>query len=78
MPTIRDVAKLAGVSIATVSNVINNTKEVLPETRLRVEHAVEVLGFLPDSAARSLALRRGHRDSSQGSDEPGDYPKGTR
>ena len=77
MPTIRDVAKLAGVSTATVSNVINNTKEVRPETRLRVEQAVEVLGFLPNSAARSLARRRGHRDSSQGSDEPVDCLKET-
>jgi LacI family transcriptional regulator len=77
MPTIRDVAKLAGVSTATVSNVINDTKEVRPETRLRVERAIEVLGFLPNPAARSLALRRGHKDSSRGSDEPGDHLRET-
>ena len=69
-PTIRDVARLAGVSTATVSNVINNTKEVRPETRLRVEHAIGQLGFFPDPAARSLALRRGVRNSSKESDDP--------
>jgi DNA-binding LacI/PurR family transcriptional regulator len=77
MPTIRDVARLAGVSVATVSNVINNTKEVRAETRLRVQQAVLTLGFLPNAAARSLALRRGQRDAPQVRDELGDCPEET-
>lgn len=52
---IRDVAAAAGVSIATVSRVLNGTAYVLPETRRRVETAVEALRFVPQSAARALA-----------------------
>lgn len=50
--TIFDVAAMAGVSIATISNVINGTRSVRPETRQRVLAAIENLGFVPDSSAR--------------------------
>lgn len=40
----KDVARLAGVSSQTVSRVANNSSEVKPETRLRVERAMEELG----------------------------------
>jgi LacI family transcriptional regulator len=43
--TIYDVARLAGVSIATVSRVLRRSAPVQDETRLRVEHAVDELGF---------------------------------
>jgi len=56
--TIKDVAKLAGVSIATVSYVINNTKPVSPETRRRVLEAIAKLDYHPNVIARSLQGRR--------------------
>ncbi len=57
-PTIRDVAREAGVSHQTVSRVINESAEVLPETRARVEAAIQVLGFQPNAIARSMAKGR--------------------
>ncbi len=56
--TMKDVAERAGVSIATVSFVINNTKRVTPETRLRIETAMADLGFRRNVVARALASRR--------------------
>jgi LacI family transcriptional regulator len=55
MPSIKDVAELAGVSIATVSHVINGTRRVRPETRDRVLAGVERLGYAPNLVARRLA-----------------------
>lgn len=52
--TIGDVAKIANVSITTVSRVINNSCIVKEETRQRVEKAVEALGFQPNLLAKSL------------------------
>lgn len=54
MATIRDVAKHAGVSSATVSNVLNETKYVSEELRSRVYQAVEELHFHPDYIASSM------------------------
>ena len=51
-PTIRDVAERAGVSMQTVSNVINDRPVTRPETRLRVEHAIRELGYERDALAR--------------------------
>ena len=53
----RDVAELAGVSVATVSHVLNNTRIVLPQTRRRVLDAIEALCYQPNDVARSLATR---------------------
>jgi len=58
MATIRDVAQLAGVSIATVSRVLNDSSRVLPSTRQRVWAAFDDLDFSPNGAARSLTTRR--------------------
>ncbi len=55
--TIRDVAKEAGVSIATVSRVINNNYPVKEETREKIERAIEKLGYVPNEIARSLILK---------------------
>jgi len=60
MTTIRDVAELAGVSVATVSHVLNNTRTVLPQTRQRVLEAAEALCYQPNDVARSLATRATH------------------
>lgn len=57
-PTIRDVSKLAGVSHMTVSRAIRNPDLVLPETRKRVQRAINELGYVPDRAAGSLVSRR--------------------
>jgi LacI family transcriptional regulator len=54
-PTIYDVARRAGVSIATVSRAINNLEGLRPATRARVMAAVEELGYSPDATARSLS-----------------------
>jgi LacI family transcriptional regulator len=56
-PTIYDVARVAGVSIASVSRVLNGRRNPLPDTRERVERAVAELGFIPDGAARALSAR---------------------
>lgn len=53
-PTVKDVAKLAGVSPKTVSNVINGVVFVRPETRARVESALAELDYVPNMSARGL------------------------
>jgi LacI family transcriptional regulator len=55
--TIKDVARIAGVSIATVSRVINNTKPVNEETRQRVMAAMEENYFRPNAMARGLVKK---------------------
>ena len=55
--TIRDVAKAAGVSTATVSNVLNKTGKVGSRTNRLVLSAVKRLGYFPDVHARHLASR---------------------
>lgn len=52
--TISDVARLAGVSTATVSHTINNTRYVSEETREKVYQAIAELGYTPDASARSF------------------------
>lgn len=58
MPTIRDVAKLAGVSLGTVSNVLNDLPTVSPENRGRVEKAIAQLGYRRNQAASQLRSNR--------------------
>lgn len=58
MATIRDVARLASVSVSSVSAVINHRGSVSPQLARRVRRAVEALDFHPDSVARSLRVRR--------------------
>ena len=53
--TIYDVASHAGVSIKTVSRVMNAEPNVRPATRERVAAAAEALGYSPNRSARSLA-----------------------
>lgn len=57
-PTIKDVAKKAGVSLSTVSLVINNKSNISPETRQKVEQAILELDYHPRRNARGLAAKR--------------------
>lgn len=56
--TIEDIAREAGVSIATVSRVINNTKPVSPELRTRVYQVIERNHFKPNTLARGLVTKK--------------------
>ncbi|HEU0285056.1 MAG TPA: LacI family DNA-binding transcriptional regulator [Sphingomicrobium sp.] len=56
--TIRDVARHAQVSVASVSRVLNRLENVSEETRARVADAVRALGYVPHAGARSLSLAR--------------------
>ena len=58
VPTIRDVAALAGVSTATVSNVLSGSRYVGPERRSRVKDAIDELGYRPNGIAASLRSQR--------------------
>jgi LacI family transcriptional regulator len=78
-PTIYDVASRAGVSIASVSRVLNDQGSPRAETRTRVMRAVQALSFVPDGAARALSnnlkevvgvvFRRGGEVLFEGEDE---------
>ncbi|MEU6783684.1 LacI family DNA-binding transcriptional regulator [Nonomuraea angiospora] len=58
MSSIKEVARLAGVSVGTVSNVLNRPDMVAPDTRLRVRAAIARLGYVRNGSARQL--RAGH------------------
>lgn len=60
MITIKDVARLAEVSISTVSRVINDSKPVSPEVRRKVLKIIEETGYKPNDVARSLVTRRSY------------------
>jgi LacI family transcriptional regulator len=58
--TIKDIARLAEVSIKTVSRVINNEPHVTEETRTRVQAAIRVAGYTPNLSARRLVQQRSY------------------
>src|SRR5205085_8447477 len=57
-PTIRDVARSAGVSIATVSRVLNDKSDVSVQTRERVRAAATSLGYTADPTAQALVSQK--------------------
>ena len=57
-PKLEDVAKLAGVSTASISRCINNPKKVAEPTRLRIQSAIETLEYMPHFGGRALASNR--------------------
>jgi len=57
MATIKDVAALAGISYTTVSHVVNNTRPVSQEVRVKVEAAIKSLDYVPSAVARSLKAK---------------------
>lgn len=56
--TIKDVAKKANVSISTVSRVINDSKPVSDDIKMRVVKVIEELGYKPNPVARSLVTKK--------------------
>jgi LacI family transcriptional regulator len=58
MATIKEVARKAGVSVGTVSNVLRGSKRVSPEVRERVDQAIRALDYHPNQIARSLKTRQ--------------------
>ncbi len=58
MTSIREVAERAGVSLGTVSNVLNRPEIVAEETRRRVQLVIEEIGFVPNGSARQLRAGR--------------------
>lgn len=58
--TIRDVAKQAGVSVASVSRALNDRAHVNSATRARILEVVGALGYVPHAGARSLSMARSH------------------
>lgn len=58
LPTLEEVARVAGVSRATVSRAINGGSRVSPQAQAAVDRAVAQLGYTPNRAARSLVTRR--------------------
>lgn len=58
LPTLEDVARVAGVSRATVSRVINDKPNISEKIRVAVEQAVDELHYVPNRAARSLVTKR--------------------
>ena len=71
--TIKDVARQAGVSVATVSRALNGHANVTPRTRDHVMEVVERLRFVPSSAARSMITRRTHTVGALLPDLHGEY-----
>lgn len=70
-PTLEEVARRAGLSTGTVSRVINNAQHVSKKARQAVERAIDELGYVPNTAARSLATsRRGAVVLAISSDDP--------
>ena len=70
-PRLKDVAELAGVSIKTVSNVVNDYPHVSDETRARVEAAIAELSYRPNLSARSLRAGRSGVDGEPCADAMG-------
>jgi LacI family transcriptional regulator len=60
MPTLADVAKIAGVGVMSVSRVVNGTRRVSPEIERKVRAAIEKIGYEPNHAARVLKGNRSH------------------
>ena len=61
MATSEEVARLAGVSRATVSRALNGSARISDKARERVHDAITVLGYEPDVVAQSLVRQRSHQ-----------------
>lgn len=72
--TMRDIARLAGVSVSTVSAVVNNKPVVSLKLRAKVQQAIEAVGFHPNQGARSLRVRAANASSSPAAHSPNARP----
>ena len=54
--TIKEIAKLSGISVSTVSRAINNHYDISPETKRRVQEIIDQYGYVPNNSARNLKL----------------------
>jgi LacI family transcriptional regulator len=77
MATIRDVARLAGVGIGTVSRVLSGKGAVSPKTLLKVNQAMESLNFIPNSSARSLVSKKMNTIGIWGTETSGEINRRT-
>ena len=59
-PTIRDIARAAGVSVSTVSHVLNEYGDISEETEHRVRQVMEELNYYPSALARRLVMKRSY------------------
>ena len=71
--TIQDIARVAGVSTATVSRVLNQKPDVDPATRERIMRIMDEQGFVPDFAAMRLASNQGHKSRATGPAFPASF-----
>ena len=58
MPTIKDIAIKAGVSVSTVSRILNNKPDVSAKTKQNVQQVIDKLDYSPNSIARGLVLQK--------------------
>jgi len=59
-PTVKEIARLAGVSIGTVDRVLHGRGEVSAATKAKVENIIDALGYKPDLLARQLSLNKSY------------------
>ena len=75
-PTVKEIARLAGVSIGTVDRVLHGRAEVAEETRERVSAIAKSIGYAPDTLARQLSLNKSyhfHALVPRGDQDSGDW-----
>ncbi len=77
MATIRDVARLAGVGIGTVSRVLSGKGSVSSKALLKVNQAMEALNYTPSSAARSLVSKKMNTIGIWGTETSGEINRRT-
>lgn len=58
MASMKDISKMCGVSIATVSKALNDQSDIGPETKEKIQKAAKELGYFPNSSARALKTKR--------------------
>lgn len=54
---IKDIAKIAGVSVSTVSKIINNYSDISEDTKTRVQQIIKETGYTPSNSAKTLATK---------------------
>lgn len=55
--SIKDIAKIAGVSVSTVSKIINNYSDISEDTKTRVQQIIKETGYTPSNSAKTLATK---------------------